>query len=64
MSARSFLGQTYTSLWSESEASRSPVRSAAPIGAEGENRNRIVLHEFGLDLPPRDSRRGTSVPIR
>jgi len=24
--ARSFFGQTYTSLWSESEASRSPVR--------------------------------------
>jgi len=26
MPSRSFFGQTYTSLWSEAEASRSPVR--------------------------------------
>jgi hypothetical protein len=36
MPARSFAGQTYTSLWSESEASRSPVWFSRAMGADRE----------------------------
>jgi hypothetical protein len=36
MPARSFAGQTYTSLWSESEASPSPVRFRRAVNRDGE----------------------------
>jgi hypothetical protein len=36
MPARSFFGQTYTSLWSEAEASRSPVRFRCALDRDGE----------------------------